>query len=146
GGDSVSDPEIWMAAGEIRATRGVNTSPSNQSARTGSPSVGLVGEQCVEVAALPQTSLFVKLETSLICEKRLGVKLAPAVLHADVVDLVQHLVEHDPRDEEPRHELAIERAMDPDQAIFDGVAPHLDRVAAARPAGPRAPRDRGLDA
>ena len=76
----------------------------------------------------------------LVGEELLGVELAAAVLHADVVDLVEHLVEHDPRDEEPRHERAIERAMDADQPILDGVAAHLDRVAAARPAGALRPR------
>ena len=72
-------------------------------------------------------------------------ELAAAVLDADVVNLMEHLVEHDPRDEEVRHECAVERAMDADQPILDGVAAHLDRVAAARTAGARAPGDRRVD-
>ena len=95
--------------------------------------------------ALPQARLVELEELGLVGHELLRVKLAAPVLHADVVHLVQHLVEHDPRDEEARHERAIERAVDPDQAILDGVAAHLDRVAALRAARARAPRDRGID-
>ena len=35
--------------------------------------------------------------------------------------------------------------MDPDEAILDRVAAHLDAVAAARPTGAGAPRDLGVD-
>jgi hypothetical protein len=61
------------------------------------------------------------------------------------VHLVQHLVIDDPLDEEPRHELAVEGAVDADQAIFDGVRAHLDAVAAALAPGPRAPGDPRVD-
>src|SRR3954466_4378690 len=104
-----------------------------------------IRQECVEMTALPRPSLIVLLELGLVGEELLRVELAAAVLDADVVHLVQHLVEHDPRDEELRHERAIERAMDPDQPILDGVAAHLDAVAPASSAGARAPRDRGLD-
>src|ERR1044071_1185818 len=67
-----------------------------------------VGQQRVEVMALPDPCLLVELERRLVGEERLGVELAPAVLDPDVVDLMQHLVEHDPRHEEPRDERAIE--------------------------------------
>src|SRR5688572_20626142 len=94
---------------------------------------------------LPVLRLVVVLELSLVGEELLGVELAATVFHADVVNLVEHLVEDDPRDEEARNERAIERAMDADQAILDGVAAHLDRIAAARPTAARAPGDRGVD-
>src|SRR4051812_42840701 len=94
---------------------------------------------------LPTLRLFEPVVHRLVGEEFLRVEFAAAVLHADVVDLVEHLVENDPRDEEPRHELAIERAMDPDAAILDRVAAHLDRVAAARPAVLRAPGDERVD-
>jgi hypothetical protein len=58
---------------------------------------------------------------------------------------MKHLVKHDPRDEEPRHERAIERPVNPDQAILDRVAAHLDRVASTRPTGALTPGDGGVD-
>src|SRR5262245_26605657 len=75
-----------------------------------------VREQCVEVATFPQPRLLVELEAGLGGQELLGVKLAAAVLDPDVVDLVEHLVEDDPRHEEPWHERTVERAVDADQA------------------------------
>src|SRR5262249_47892328 len=72
-------------------------------------------------------------------------ELAASIFDPDVVDLVKHLVKHDPRYEEPWHERTVERAVDADQPVLDRVAAHLDRVAPARPAGARAPCDRGVD-
>src|SRR3569833_2665404 len=97
------------------------------------------------MAALPALRFLAPLVHRLVGEELLRVELAAYVLDPDVVDLIQHLVKHKPHDEEPRHELAIERAMDADQAILDGIAAHLDRVAAARPAGLRAPSDQRVD-
>src|SRR5437870_3039614 len=74
-----------------------------------------IRQQGVQVAPLPTLRLIVVLVHRFVGEELLGVELPAAVLHADVVDLMQHLVEHDPRNEEPRHERAIERAMDADQ-------------------------------
>src|SRR5690606_4411024 len=59
--------------------------------------------------------------------------------------LMKHLVEHDPGHKKFRDKCAVERAVDPDQAIFDGVATHLDRVAAAWATGPLPPGNRGID-
>src|SRR5678815_2371500 len=105
-----------------------------------------IGQQRIEMTALPHLRLIVELEAGLVGEELLRVELAPPVLDPDVVDLVKHLVEHDPCDEEPRDERAIERAVDADQAILDRVAAYLYRVAPARAAAARAPRDRGVDA
>src|SRR3569832_1934427 len=97
------------------------------------------------MAALPALRFLEPLVHRLVGEELLREELAASVLDPDVVDLMQHLVKHDPRDEEPRHELAIERTINTDQAILDGKAAHLDREAATRPAEQRAPRDQRVD-
>ena len=69
----------------------------------------------------------VLLEQALLCQEGLGVELAAPVHHRDVVLLVQHLVVDDPLDEVARHEGAVQRGVDADQAVLDRVGAHLDR-------------------
>src|SRR5262245_5958800 len=76
--------------------------------------LALIGQQRIEVTTFPALGLIVVLEHRLVGEEFLGVELPASVLHTNVMNLMKHLVEHDPRHEEPRHERAIERAMDAD--------------------------------
>src|SRR5688572_16720882 len=72
-------------------------------------------------------------------------ELAAAVDDGDVVNLVEHLVIDDPLEEVARHEAAIERGVDADEPVFDGVAAHLDARPAAAPAAARPPGDARID-
>src|SRR5689334_16041783 len=60
-------------------------------------SVASVRQNCVEMATFPILGFVVLRKLCFIGEELLGVEFSTAVFHADVVNLVKHLVEHDPR-------------------------------------------------
>src|SRR5438105_2021790 len=102
-------------------------------------------KNAVEIIAFPAAGAFEVLELRFLLQELGRVEDAAAADERDVVHLVQHLVIDDPLYEEARHELAVERGMDADEAILDRVAAHLDRIAALALAGALAPGDARID-
>src|SRR5687768_2768119 len=97
------------------------------------------------MSALPGAGPLVVLVAGLVGEEGGRVELAAAVDQGGLVHLVEHLVIDDPLDEVAGHEGAVERPVDPDQALLDRIGAHLDAVAPARLAAALAPGDAGLD-
>src|SRR4051794_6012041 len=108
------------------------------------PLEGLRPQQAVEVRLFPGAGAVVFGEGLLLVEEGPGVEAAAAVRAPHLVLAVQHLVEDDPRYEEPGHVLLIQRGVDANDAILDGEAAHLDRAPAAALDRARPPSDARL--